>query len=74
MDTTKTRKYGAQKEYARIERAKKNLDTAWRLFFARLKVPHYISHGEDLRSLARLKLKGGPKDLSQRLKFYLYRQ
>lgn len=61
----------AIREYQKVLDARKRLDAALKLFL-RAKISSYQSHREELLKVERLKLKGGPRDLSGRLRFYLY--
>jgi hypothetical protein len=59
----------SQKEYKDLLRLKKKLDFI--LKNVEIKNRKEITAG-NLLDLAKLKIKGGPKDLSERAKFYIY--
>ena len=68
---TKTRQRIFQKSYERLVRDKKRVDGALQLLIAKQRDSLYAGR-EALLSMARLKIKGGPHDLSGRLRDYLY--
>jgi predicted CopG family antitoxin len=60
-----------KKEYKELAQGKKQLSEVLRLLLA--KEIRAMPKKNDLLDLAKLKLRGGPKNLSSRLDFYLYK-
>jgi len=58
------------KEYKELLNEKAHIEKELRWFLVK-KLP-VIRHYETLKNLAKLRLKGGPKDLSSKLDYYLY--
>lgn len=58
------------KEYKELLNEKAHIEEELRWFLVK-KMP-LIKHLDALKDIARLKLKGGPKDLSLKLDYYLY--
>lgn len=58
------------KEYKALLDEKAHVEEELRWFLIK-KMP-FISHYEALKNVAQLKLKGGPKNLSSKLDYYLY--
>lgn len=60
------------KEYKKLRIERRKVDTLLRAFVIK-KLPR-IPYENDLLEIAKLHLKGGPRDLSSRLDFYLYQR
>lgn len=58
------------REYQKLLVQKKKAEELLRLFV--IKNTDFMQHGSDLKEMAKLGIKGGPRDLSSRLDFYLY--
>jgi len=61
----------SKKEYQKLLKLKKELDQILRKIQIKEKK---LVKGSKLLDLAELKIKGGPKDLSEKIDFFLYEQ
>lgn len=59
-----------QKEYQKLLKERKKIEISLRILLK--KKLQDLTQGKDLIGLIKLKLKGGPKDLSSKFDFYLY--